>query len=422
MSIRQNETNLTPLQGLGVVSPSEVGGRIFILADDITGAAEIAGVCLRYGLPVSFGINRLPETANGITVISTDSRSIPEEDAYQIHKNLTHEIISAFQKPVLYKKCDSALRGYILAELSAMMEVTEKKTVLLQPANPAAERYILNGNYLIGDKLIENTGFAVDPDFPAMVSSVKDLLLSRNKNNVSAISLHTGKSAGSEIKDITVPDCGNIGDMQKALNQFSENEMLICGSSAFFEQFLLHQFPDLKRQNAPTIHVENNFVLISGSTHPESRQFTDELKLKGCPVILFPESLLQAEINEQELRTRAENLISVYNKENKLAVRIAEEPLKFDGSALILKKRLTSVVKILLENINPEYVFIEGGATTYDILQEMKRFSLIPEAELASGVISLKSPADKFLLIIKPGSYRWPEGMLLSLQTSEALS
>ena len=31
---------------------------IAVIADDITGAAEIAGVCLRYDLTVSFGIDR----------------------------------------------------------------------------------------------------------------------------------------------------------------------------------------------------------------------------------------------------------------------------------------------------------------------------------------------------------------------------
>lgn len=34
---------------------------ITVIADDLTGAAEIAGVCIRYGLDVAFGIDSIPQ-------------------------------------------------------------------------------------------------------------------------------------------------------------------------------------------------------------------------------------------------------------------------------------------------------------------------------------------------------------------------
>ena len=94
-----NETYSVPLQGLGVV-----------IADDITGAAEIAGVCLRYGLKVSFGIDTIPNEVADVCVVATDSRSLSESEAYAVHSKLAADIYK--QNPAfVFKKCDSVLRG-----------------------------------------------------------------------------------------------------------------------------------------------------------------------------------------------------------------------------------------------------------------------------------------------------------------------
>ncbi|HMQ44098.1 MAG TPA: four-carbon acid sugar kinase family protein, partial [Mariniflexile sp.] len=103
---------------------------IFVLADDLTGAAEIAGICLRYGLDVSFGIDTVPKKEATVTIIATDTRSLTADEAYKTHFNLAQNIISKTNNRI-FKKCDSVLRGHVLTELSALMDVTEKSSVLL---------------------------------------------------------------------------------------------------------------------------------------------------------------------------------------------------------------------------------------------------------------------------------------------------
>ncbi|WP_439132036.1 four-carbon acid sugar kinase family protein, partial [Polaribacter sp.] len=61
---------------------------ITVIADDLTGAAEIAGICLRYGVAVSFGIDEIPEKQATINIIATDSRSKNQEEAYKTHLHL----------------------------------------------------------------------------------------------------------------------------------------------------------------------------------------------------------------------------------------------------------------------------------------------------------------------------------------------
>jgi uncharacterized protein YgbK (DUF1537 family) len=49
---------------------------IAVIADDFTGAAELAGISLRYGLTVSVCLHDEISTDADVLIISTDSRSL----------------------------------------------------------------------------------------------------------------------------------------------------------------------------------------------------------------------------------------------------------------------------------------------------------------------------------------------------------
>ena len=133
---------------------------ITVIADDITGAAEIAGVCLRYGLHVSFGIESVPAVKADVCIIATDSRSATETKAYAIYQDIMKAVLTGSDS-VVFKKCDSALRGYVLTELSAMLEAMKLKRVILQPSNPSVGRCIRKGVYYIENVKIKSTAFEI---------------------------------------------------------------------------------------------------------------------------------------------------------------------------------------------------------------------------------------------------------------------
>ncbi len=89
---------------------------ITVVADDLTGAAEIAGMCLRYGIDVAFGIDAIPEKEAQVVIVATDSRSLSEEQAYKVHLQLAGDIIKNNPNQIIFKKCDSVLRGHVLTE------------------------------------------------------------------------------------------------------------------------------------------------------------------------------------------------------------------------------------------------------------------------------------------------------------------
>lgn len=385
---------------------------ITVLADDITGAAEIAGICLRYGVKTSFGIDVLPENMADVNIIATDSRSMTGKSAYKTHRQLATILLEKNSNQSIFKKCDSVLRGYVLTELAALRDASKKKTVLLQPANPAANRCIHNGSYFINNKLLEHTGFAVDPDFPSSSSLVKNLLLQRAGQHYKIEKIHTGIISEINSEGIFIPDCNSIEDLKKCVELYNE-ETILGGSATFFEQVLVKHYPKLSELKPKKFNFTEHYLLLSGSTQTESIRFATKLKSNNCPVLVLPNNLLKKNIEESHLTDWMEEITQIYNENKKLILRISDKIIEFEGSSKILKNRMNDVVKQLLENTSINELFIEGGATAYDLLQKLNWKSFIPTAELALGVVRMQYTLDNNKYItLKPGSYQWPEGLL----------
>lgn len=385
---------------------------ITVIADDLTGAAEIAGICLRYGLKTSFGIDEMPENVADITIIATDSRSMTEEEAYKTHRQLADIVLAKKSNQLLFKKCDSVLRGYVLTELAPLRDAAKKECLLLQPANPAVNRCIVQGSYFINNELLENTGFALDPDFPSSSSLVKNLLLERAGQHPKMDKIHTGIITEINSEGLFIPDCNTVEDLKKCVELYNE-QTILGGSAAFFEQVLVKHYPNLTEVKPKKYNFVDHYLLLSGSTQPESIRFAANLKNNNCPVLVMPNNLLKKNIEASHLTDWMKETMQVYNENKKLVLRISDQIIEFEGSSKILKNRMSNVVKQLLENTSINELFIEGGATAYDLLQKLNWKSFTPTAELTPGVVRMQYALDNTKYItLKPGSYKWPEGLL----------
>ncbi|MDP4202692.1 MAG: four-carbon acid sugar kinase family protein [Bacteroidota bacterium] len=386
---------------------------ITVIADDLTGAAEIAGVCLRYGLKVAFGLDSVPEEPADVVVIATDSRSGTIDGAYRIHRLMATKA-STSDDTLIFKKVDSVLRGYIVQEIKAVMSVTGKSKVLLQPANPAAGRCIRDGKYFVGDTLLEDTGFSADPDFPAGTSEVAELLNERALvgDKANQFPIITGDVREFQEKAIYLPDCSSENELGFPLANW-EPDTLLVGSAAFFEQVLLKITGAKKAMATKSIDISSSFLIVCGTAHPQGQRFLERLKTEaGCPIRYFPSQFLQEKISEGEFSRWAKSLIPDWKWSNKMAISVSQSKVSFPGSSSLLRLRMDEVVAELVKNCPVQELLIEGGATAYSVLNYLKWKTLIPEQELEPGVVRMRvGRRPSLYLTIKPGSYSWPSGI-----------
>ena len=124
---------------------------LLILADDFTGALDTGvqfaacGIATRVvvGEQVDFAANDA-----AVLVVDTETRHLPAAEAYAVIAKLTREAMSAGVFSI-YKKTDSALRGNIGAELSALLKTSGERQLPFLPAFPQIDRVTRDGVHYI---------------------------------------------------------------------------------------------------------------------------------------------------------------------------------------------------------------------------------------------------------------------------------
>jgi uncharacterized protein YgbK (DUF1537 family) len=94
---------------------------IGVVADDLSGAAEIGAVGLRHGLIAELVVSGQPSGRADLVCMDTDSRSCTSDEAGQRAAAAARQLVGAGAQHI-YKKVDSVLRGRVLPELEAMMK------------------------------------------------------------------------------------------------------------------------------------------------------------------------------------------------------------------------------------------------------------------------------------------------------------
>src|SRR5262245_25522777 len=134
---------------------------IIVLADDLSGAAELAGIAFTHGLSAVVQREFVPDSNANVVAIDTDSRHLSPTAAAERVTEITRRILDT-NPAWIYKKVDSVLRGNVRAEIEAILQVTGQPRALLIPANPSRCRIIQGGHFLIDGIYLDYASLASD--------------------------------------------------------------------------------------------------------------------------------------------------------------------------------------------------------------------------------------------------------------------
>ena len=372
-----------------------------VLADDITGAAEIAGVCLRFGLSVAFDFdfNMQRQPSTDVWIIASDTRSLTEKEACKAVRKVARRL-KTLQVKTVFKKIDSALRGHVLPEINALCENLPAEKVFILPANPETGRTIQDGIYRINGLPLHQTSFADDPDFPVQTAVVRDILHTGARS-------HSPPHKGGAGGEVITPDISTKEDYEEYARQLRPG-ILPVGGSVFFEACLPVFFPSAKPHAVAPEPVckESSILMICGSTHEASKQFVRENQLfKRLEIASgFVEELLE---EPENLRVWAAGAAFIFMQHKKLIISLKNENGSWVSSEKV-KELLAKITAELLNRCRIDELLIEGGSTAHACLQAAGFASLIPVQEYARGVVRFQIPGRENLhLTMKPGSYEW---------------
>jgi len=364
--------------------------KIIVLADDLSGAAELAGIAFAHGLPAEVQRQFEPATGAQLIAIDTDSRHLSVAAAADRVRSITAQVLTT-EPAWIFKKVDSVLRGNVRAEIEAILETTGQSRALLIPANPSRGRVIRGGHYFIDGIPLGETHFAQDPEHPRRSSDVLALL--------------GPKSVGAA--DVMVPDVETQSQLEELAAQ-CDPTTLAAGGADFFSALL-------ERRAAQPIRGRESLsgaslLSATSTTDKDSRPLFAKLTIPALLVCgsraAWPSRRKQCEAVGIPILAIASGFGTGPSDFQRLLIGIDESERADSRLLLTLLARLTSY---LIENFSPAALLAEGGATAAAIANEMDwlRFEIVAIAPAGVGVLQPLA-TDAPLFLIKPGSYPWP--------------
>ncbi len=365
---------------------------IGIIADDFTGAAELAGISLRYRLKVELCTGDVAATDADVVIVLTDSRSLNKNAALEQTAKGIRQLLQ-LRPALVYKKIDSVLRGYVIDELKLQMKLMQKESAFILPANPSLGRTISNGTYYVQGNPIDETGFAADPEFPASHSSVQVILKDETVQLLkhSSVLPSNGIIVGEAISEKDVQAWA-----EKPLDSF-----VLAGAGDFYTALLNKQFRQTNQQQ-PVLQLP--FLYISGTAYDQSVSYIKQVAEKNKTVLYISKEMIEEGVADAVWLQQFDEVL--LQKQNAI-VAFNSEAVPANSMAAHLRSIMAKAVKTVVEQNKIKELFIEGGSTATAVLNELAITKLSPLQELTRGVVRMK--AGELYVTVKPGSYELPE-------------
>jgi uncharacterized protein YgbK (DUF1537 family) len=375
---------------------------IGVIADDLTGAAEIGAVGLRYGLRAEVVLAGESAGDADLVCLDTDSRSCEPLEAGQ-RATKAARMLQDCGADWIYKKTDSVLRGNVTPELEAIVTELGLDGALLVPANPSLGRTIVGGQYFVRGQLIHHTEFARDPRHPRSSPNVLYLL-----DKPLDMPISVGKpGALLPERGIVVGEVASAEDVRSWATRRNDR-WLMAGGAEFFGALLKPSPPISQSRNPP-----GNELFVCGSASESTRTFVTGQARHGVPVFSLPDKLAVGNtFDPAEVSALASRVVSTFQETPRVILWVGLPPVNDFSLAGLLAKHLVRVAEAVLWNAGVGHVFAEGGATAVELARIMGWHRLAVKQELAPGVVTLSViGGNSKLLTIKPGSYPWPESL-----------
>jgi uncharacterized protein YgbK (DUF1537 family) len=339
------------------------------------------------------------EANAGVTVIDTDSRLLaPSESA-----RVVREVVSGVDPrtfDLIYKKTDSAFRGSILAEVETLLDILKRPGALLVPHNPSRGRTVRDGQYRINGVLLDQTGFADDPDHPARTSKVVDLLGNSKIHQV--VCLNPDEPVLADR--ISIGAAERVDEVRGWARRCTRR-MLPVGGADFFAANL--EALGLKEQTARIAHLDGERRLfVCGSASSYSRELIARAQREGMALCLMPDDVFAG----ADVEAWANAIVHALHANPRVLIVLAQPLERSRDASQRIQSALASTIERVLVERSVDHLFLEGGATASAICRKMGWNDFAVCGELETGVVQLRvaDHGDQSILI-KPGSYPWPE-------------
>ncbi|TXI00526.1 MAG: four-carbon acid sugar kinase family protein [Rhizobium sp.] len=380
------------------------------IADDFTGATDLAALLSRSGLPVSLriGIPRTTRDRNetaAFEVIALKCRTSPVGIAVSQTRQAFDWLKEAGASRFFWKYCstfDSTPEGNIGPVANMLMAQTGAVQTIYCPAFPENGRNVFMGHLFVGEQLLSESPMKDHPLTPMSDSSLLRLLTPQVKDTVGLAS-RTVIAKGAAALKTKLEQLSSDGIRHVIVDAVCDDDLrtiaaasydmpLLTGGSAIagqLPQFYMEQgLVSLAERRQALPVVASGSIVLSGSCSAMTRRQVANYAGKVASLRLDPIALAQqgAGAALEWLRERSPDAPKLfYATAEPDEVRQAQERLGRDKAGQVVEDALSEIARAAFHAGTRRFV-VAGGETSGAITQALGVTHLAVGPEIAPGV------------------------------------
>jgi len=408
--------------------------ELLIIADDFTGALDTgvqfaaSGAITRVLTNSESKIENIDESVQ-VLVMNAESRHLSAKDAYEIVYKYVKQA-NELGIPYIYKKTDSALRGNIGSELTAVIKATNEQVLHFLPALPKMNRTTRDGIHYIDNIPVHESVFGRDPFEPVIHSYIPDMVAVQSEMPVAVV------KKGRTLADINEPtiavyDVASDEELQEiALSLYQNTKLKIMAGCAGFAA-VLPKLLNIEGKKHSIPEFKSRFLVICGSVNPITKSQLDYAETHGFDRIrLTPEQkLCDGYMESEEGQKAIETWKNICLNTNKCIIDTNDLPgtnetftyakqhsISLDQVRSKISSILGWIVKELITSGIESTIMLTGGDTLLGFMSQIKTHEMTPICEIAPGTVfsSIEFEGKSYEVISKSGGFG-EESLLVTL-------
>ncbi|WP_368185316.1 3-oxo-tetronate kinase [Aestuariibius sp. HNIBRBA575] len=391
--------------------------KIGVIADDFTGASDIALTLAEAGMSVAQFIGVPQADADpelGAGVVALKSRTAPVAQAVQESLAACRWLQSQGAQQIILKVCstfDSTAEGNIGPVLDALATQLQAQTVIVCPAFPENGRSVYMGHLFVNDGLLNESGMQDHPLTPMIDADIRRVLASQTSTDVHHIPAIDVMKGAQTIREklprsgFVIVDAIRDEDLLQ-IGKAAADQTLLCGGSGI----ALALPANFGAVSAPPawLAMHGAGVVISGSCSCATRAQVAAYKSVAPSYEITAQSAVEGRVDVQDLAKWVLTQDApplVYSSADPSVVKAAQDQFGRDRSAEAIET-LFSNLAAELSRRGVTRIVVAGGETSGAVVKGLGAQVLNIGPRLAAGVPMVRVDQDRPLaLALKSGNF-----------------
>lgn len=401
-----------------------------VIADDFTGATDVASMLVRAGMRtvqvIGVPTDAVAPDADAV-VVALKSRTTPAEQAVRESLAALRWLQAAGARQFYFKYCstfDSTAAGNIGPVAEALMAALGADFAIACPAFPENGRTVFRGHLFVGDELLSDSGMRQHPLTPMLDANLVRVLQAQSKGRVGLVrydQIAAGPAAvqarfaalRSEGMRLAVADAINNDDLRTLAQACADLPLITAGSGValglpdvYAARGWLH--PDAQAALLPA--VGGHAAVISGSCSSATNAQVQDWLAAGKPGFKVDARALAAgaPVAEQAGAFAQQHLnkspVLIYATAAPDEVRAVQVELGIERAGALVEECLAQVAAQLVES-GVRRLVVAGGETSGAVVQRLNVRTLRIGGAIVSGVPWTLAEGRELLLALKSGNF-----------------